>query len=191
MIPVSARSSRAREIAAFRDRPRCWMSGSAICRPTRSEGFKDVNGSWNTAPIRLPSSPRRSPWVRRERSRPSNAIVPASSRPPDPKRSRTAAGDRALAGTGLSDERHRLAALDLDRDVPHGLERAGDGAVGNRQPVDRENGGGAHSVPIRRSRGSRYSRRPSPSRFTATTVMHMAKPGASAIHGARPRKPRA
>ena len=77
-MPVSAKSSTALAHACFLSKPRCRVSTSAICAPTRITGLSAVIGSWNTMPISRPRSfcRARSDWVSKSLSqnfrRPSN-----------------------------------------------------------------------------------------------------------------------
>ena len=73
----------------------------------------------------------------------------------------TSGGDRAVAReestprppgrscplprTGLTHERHRLAAADLERDAPHGLDQRALDAEGDGEIVNFEKGLGAHA----------------------------------------------
>src|SRR5262249_47463273 len=91
----------------------------------------------------------------------------------------------ALAAAGFADDRQGLAGLDLER---HAVDRAHDTVAREEmglEILDLENGGHRH---IRRaSRGSRWSRRPSPSRLIASTTSARQTPGAKIVHGAMPR----
>src|SRR5690348_9108477 len=101
------------------------------------------------------------------------------------KKARRRQRDRAFAGSRFADQRDRLAAIDREADGVQRLQTPPLRLVRHGQIRDLEERGLCHPPLAIFSRGSKNSRRPSPSRFTPMTVTHMARPGASAIHGAR------
>src|SRR6516165_3462574 len=98
------------------------------------------------------------------------------------------AGHAALAGPGLADNGERATGLDREADVAYRGDLPRALAVADRQIADLEQRFGGRrrqSVHQRtRSPGSSISRKPSPTRLIAITVMLIAIPGASEIRGA-------
>src|SRR5436190_5290522 len=58
--------------------PRCRWIGSATCRPTVSDGFSELIGSWKIIAMRSPRTPRIAASSTFSRSRPSNRTSPLS-----------------------------------------------------------------------------------------------------------------
>src|SRR4029450_5033197 len=96
----------------------------------------------------------------------------------------------ALPGAGLTDDADDLAGIERNIDAVHGPERAAMGLEVDRQIADFEQ---CHARrPAQRfSFGSSASRKPSPSRLKASTVMRMARPGKVTIQGALRKNSRA
>src|SRR5262249_4610549 len=87
-------------------------------------------------------------------------------------------GADALAGARLADKAQRLASVDVGREPADGPNRALPRAELHVQVLDFEQRC-VHRVPF----GSTASRRPSPTKFTATTVSTMATLAGTQIHG--------
>src|SRR5690606_18594723 len=84
----------------------------------------------------------------------------------------------ALARSALADDAQHLAIGDVELDAADGLEFARRRAEGDAEGPDLEEGG-AHGQSVR---GSRWSRRPSPTELNPRTTMRIAMPGPKAIH---------
>ena len=80
-MPTRPSSSTARARAWASVMPRWIVSGSAICRPMVSTGFRLVIGSWKTIAMSRPRSARISDSGRHSRSRPPNRTRPPATRP--------------------------------------------------------------------------------------------------------------
>ena len=119
--------------------------------------------------------------VSASRSRPSKRIGPPTMRPggdgdqPQDRQRRD-----ALAAARLADDRQRLAGRDRER---HAVDRAHDAVAREEMRLEvvdleqRAAGRGCIGHIRRASRGSSASRRPSPSRLTASTVSDRKMPG--------------
>src|SRR5882672_5721063 len=96
----------------------------------------------------------------------------------------------ALAAAGLADDRKRLAAPDLEREVVHRLQGRVAGEKDCLQSLHLEDSVvrgcdcGAHVAHQSRSLGSRMSRNASPSRLVPNTARLIATPGKITSHGA-------
>src|SRR6185437_6348577 len=88
-------------------------------------------------------------------------------------------GGHALAAAGLADDAQNLAFVHGEGDVLDRGDLAAPGAEGGGEAADFQQ---AHSWIL--SRGSRTSRRPSPSRLRPSTVIMRAAPGMVIIQGA-------
>ena len=78
-MPTSASSASARAVAWRAPRPRCFLSGSAICWPTVNTGLSELIGSWNTQAMSRPRSACSCASDAASRSRPWNVIEPLRS----------------------------------------------------------------------------------------------------------------
>src|SRR5207247_6008133 len=103
---------------------------------------------------------------------PHGAAYDAPRRPDAPQEGE---GRHRLAGAGLADHAQDLPRPDAEADAVHRLHEPVLGVEMDGEVADLEQG--AHRTP--RSRGSRRSRRVSPTRLKASTVSMMAKPGQS------------
>ena len=177
-IRTRSSSSTARLSAARRDRSRWRCNTSAICRPTRKDGFSDVIGSWNTNAISRPRILRISRDDAFSRSVPLKRAVPsifalAGKRPrrlirltlfpqPDsptmPSTSRSARSNERLS-----------TACTTPSSVSKRTLSASTAKSGRHQRV---------------VRGSRMSRSPSPSKLNESEQKKIASPGYSASRGA-------
>src|SRR5260370_25396900 len=90
-------------------------------------------------------------------------------------------GYTALAGSGFTDDGERPSRLDREADIAHGSDQLFALVIADREVADLEQWR-VHRRPP--SFGSSISRKPSPTRLMPMTVMLIAIPGASEIHGA-------
>ena len=164
----------------------CSRTASVIWSPIRITGLSEVIGSWKIIDIRLPRMPR---------------IVSSSSAEQVGAFQRDGAADdlagrvrhqphdgergHALAAAGFADDRQRLAAADVERDVVDRLEQPGIGEEHCFQVLHVEDQivrlGLAHQP---RCLGSRMSRSASPNRLVPNTARLIATPGKMTSHGA-------
>src|SRR6516164_2139501 len=97
-------------------------------------------------------------------------------------------GDTALARPGFTDNGERTVRLEREADIAHGGDVPVALAIADREIADLEQWFGARpGLGVHRrlpSFGSSTSRNPSPTRLMPMTVMLIAIPGASEIHGA-------
>ena len=169
-MPTSVSISIARFSASRAFMPWCSRTVSPICRPTVSTGLRLVIGSWKIIEIALPRMSRISGSDSASRSRPSKRMRPA-----------------ILPGGSAISRRIDIEVTDLPQpdfaDDRRRSRRRRCGTTGPRPRAPRRpacrNGVcrfSTSSSAMARSdrfarRGSSASRSPSPSRFTASTVM--------------------
>src|SRR6185295_7024128 len=91
---------------------------------------------------------------------------------------------QGLAAAGLADDAKGLAAIDMQGDSLHGMQRAGWDRQRHAQVIDREDAL-AHRRPQLRFSGAVTSRRPSPSMLMDRTRRKSAMPGIEISQGSK------
>ena len=142
-----------------------------------STGLSDVIGSWKIIEMSLPRMARISRSESASRSRPSKRMLPPTMRP---GRRGDQAQDRerghALAAAGLADDGQRLAGVRREKETPSTARTTPSRVKKCVLQVSSISSSGAsvahrhRAHMLRARRGSSASRRPSPSRLTASTV---------------------
>ncbi len=149
-------------------------------------GLSEVIGSWKIMAMRLPRMSRISASLSASEIDALEADA-AGNGAAEPVRQQAQHGERrhALAAAGFADDAQRLAGTDRER---HAVDGARDPVLGEElglEALDLEQGRSHRSPHMRRAmRGSRRSRRPSPTRLTASTTSASARPGQNTVHGA-------
>ena len=177
-MPTSFSISTARSSACCADMPWCRRSVSPICRPTVRTGLSEVMGSWKIMLISLPRMLRISTSERSSRFLPLKRMAPAI----------------LPGGSGIR-RRMDMAVTDLPQPLSPTTARVSPASTWKETPsTARLIPSGVRKWVCRFStsriamgqilfamRGSRASRRPSPSRFTANTVMDRKMAGKKTI----------
>src|ERR1700687_1318903 len=141
---------------------------------TVKHGLRLASGSLKIRAMSLPTSARRPASERPSRSRPSKLMRLARTRP-----GKSTSPINASAVTLLPEPDSDFAGLHRQIDIVDGDKRLRDAAEFHGEPFDFEQ---RHQ---RLSFGSSASRKPSPIRLNASTVIRIASPGKVTTHDAR------